>query len=308
MDKKTMRLVLDVVLTVLLVVEMLYSLTGNALHEVLGLVFCLCIAGHLALSATWIRSMAQSLSKRQVVRRNVMLGTMAAVLAVVTVLLVLSSVAISRLLGGLNDGLTSLLTYPTWYTMHVVTSYGLSALVLVHLVMHWQVLAKWLHVPYNPERRTVISNCANAAAGLGAVALCVTCFGVLNSVGPGKGRGKGGFFGQDRGGSQGESQGMPPFGGPEGSSDQGQGESDRGPGGRGWRDQGERPEWGEDGQRRDPGDGRGGQGSQGGREAGGGWSGADGQQDGDICYLCRKRCPLSAPKCDLPYEQGLIER
>lgn len=285
MTKKTARLGLDVILTVLLIAEMLYSVTGNAIHEVLGLVFCLGISAHLLLSASWIRSTARGIVKKSATKRSVSLAVMAAVLLTVMVALVVSSVAISRLLGGANDALTALLPYSTWYAVHVVSSYGLCALVLVHLVMHWQLLAKWLSVPYNPQRRALISNCANAVVGVGIVALCVSCAHSLDFSSQGPRRSRGGVGSRDEDGSE-----LP-------DSDEGRGFGrgrHRGPAG--------------EGQEFPPSTGEAvpdsfNENSQGGNN---GSVPEDGGSSSEYCTLCRKHCLLSAPKCDRPYQEGLL--
>ena len=54
MNKLRGRLAFDLILTALLVVEMFFQLTGDFLHEVLGIVFFVTIVAHLVLSRKWI--------------------------------------------------------------------------------------------------------------------------------------------------------------------------------------------------------------------------------------------------------------
>lgn len=242
------------------------------------------VFAHLLLSASWIRLTAHGIVGKSATRRSVSLTAMAAVLLTVMVALVVSSVAISRLLGGANDALTALLPYSTWYAVHVVSSYGLCALVLVHLVMHWQLLAKWLSVPYNPQRRALISNCANAVVGVGIVALCVSCAHSLDfsSQGPRRSRRGAGNRGKD--GSE-----LP-------DSDEGRGFGrgrHRGPAGEG-------QEFPPSAREDDPGA------SAGNARGGSGGPAAENGGSSEYCTLCRKHCLLSAPKCDRPYEEGLL--
>lgn len=286
MTKKSLCLSLDVVLTLLLVLEMLYAVTGNTIHEVLGLVFCLGVVAHLALSASWIRSALRGIADGEAGKRMIPFTLMVVLLLVDMVLLAVSSVAISRLLGGANDAVCAMLPYSTWYTMHVVASYGLSALVLIHLVMHWQMLAKWLRIPYNPERRAVISNCANAVAGIGAIALLATCAGTLAPLGkrePANARGAD-SWGFDRS----EKPEREQFYGSEKGEHPGRG-------------------WDQRNSSDDQGAQESGSESSGlGTGSGGSSGSADDSATTQYCTLCRKRCPLTAPKCDLPYQEGLL--
>lgn len=48
------RLVVDVAMSVLMAIEMLYSLTGNALHELVGVLLFVGMGVHLFLSRRWL--------------------------------------------------------------------------------------------------------------------------------------------------------------------------------------------------------------------------------------------------------------
>lgn len=65
MKKIRMRLGFDVALGLLLVFEMLYTLTGNVLHELVGIVFFATMAAHLVFARKWSGSMVRSLKECQ---------------------------------------------------------------------------------------------------------------------------------------------------------------------------------------------------------------------------------------------------
>ena len=173
MKKKTVRVILDVLLTIMLVFEMFIQYTGNFLHEVVGFAFFATIVVHLALSAKWMKGVARSAKKGRLSMRNGALAAMGVLLAGTMLVLGVSSVAISNILS--SAGMTwPLGSYSTWATVHAASSYALCALVAVHLAMHWSFLASAFKVDYDPSRRRAIGAGVHAIAGVGAVALGIT--------------------------------------------------------------------------------------------------------------------------------------
>ena len=170
--KKKFRVVLDALLTVMLVFEMFIQFTGDFLHEVVGFAFFATIVVHLALSARWMRGTAGAAKSGTLHGKRAALAVMGILLALDTAVLGVSSVAISGLLA--SAGLVwTLGSYATWATIHAVSAYGLCALVTVHLAMHWAFLASALKVSYNPARRRAISTGVHAVAAVSALALGV---------------------------------------------------------------------------------------------------------------------------------------
>lgn len=164
-------MILDIVLTVMLVLEMFIQLTGETLHEIIGVAFFICIACHLWLSRKWIAGTAAAHGTGKLTAKRRALAGMGIALAVVTVALGVSSVMISQLLYATGVDLSAFGSWNVWYRIHTVSSYTLSALVVAHLAMHWVSLAKFLHVPYNPARRAAIGTSVNLMAAAGIVAI-----------------------------------------------------------------------------------------------------------------------------------------
>ena len=172
MTKKTVRIVLDVLLTAMLVFEMFIQYTGWFLHEVIGFAFFATVVVHLALSAKWMKSTAHAAKTGKLRGRTIALATMGCLLAVTMIVLGVSSVAISGILSEAGF-VWALGSYDMWAIVHAVSAYALAALVVVHLGMHWAFLASAFKVPYNPERRRAIGVGVNAVAAVGAIALGV---------------------------------------------------------------------------------------------------------------------------------------
>ena len=350
--KKAVRVVLDVAMTVMIVLEMFIQFTGEFLHEVIGFAFFATVVAHLALSATWVKKTAHATQAGTLTARRAALAVMGCLLAATMVVLGVSSVAISSILS--SAGFTwTVGSYALWADVHTVSAYALCALVVVHLAMHWAFLAAAFRVPYNPARRRAIGSGVNAVAALGVIALGATVAGKTlpqtaeaagqHGIAPNEEGSDAAVGGQGAEGSpDAAANGQGAEGADRSSAQPGTGKRSgkhgfgRDDGRRGSRSTGE-PADGSFGSRSGkPADGSSGQPSDnasGEAPDGSSGSASDGSNDesrgsasdsasesssgsssngaGDaaatgICTLCRKQCPLSAPKCNKPYEAGLL--
>ena len=168
------RIIFDLLLTLLLLFECFHQITGNVLHEVVGVAFFACIIVHLSFAATWIKKTSSTLKRGEVSKKQRRLAIVAALLFVDLLVLIASSVTISQLLWDVGVDLTWLNPRHIWYPVHTVSAYVLCILVLGHLSMHWKTVADVLRVPYDPSRREAISSAVNAVVMIGGIALGVT--------------------------------------------------------------------------------------------------------------------------------------
>lgn len=322
--KKAVRVVLDVAMTVMIVLEMFIQFTGEFLHEVIGFAFFATVVAHLALSATWVKKTAYATQAGTLTARRAALAVMGCLLAATMVVLGVSSVAISSILS--SAGFTwTVGSYALWADVHTVSAYALCALVVVHLAMHWAFLAAAFRVPYNPARRRAIGSGVNAVAALGVIALGATVAGKTlpqtaeaagqHGIAPNEEGSDAAVGGQGAEGSpDAAANGQGAEGADRSSAQSGTGKRSgehgfgRDDGRRGSRSTGE------------PADGSFGSASDGSNDESRGSasdsasessSGSSSNGAGDaaatgICTLCRKQCPLSAPKCNKPYEAGLL--
>ena len=295
--KKT-RVVLDVALSLMIVFEMLIQFTGEFLHEVMGFAFFVCVLAHILLSAKWMKATARSAKTGKLTARRKALAAIGALLAVTTLVLAVSSIAISGILAS-TGFVWPFGAYAFWSSLHTVSAYGLCALVVVHLAMHWAFLASAFKVPYDPSRRHAIGLGVNAVAALGVIALGVTAAGksLPQAVGIASAEVTDELEGEQVNdiaatSANAEAETQPAYSGKHG-------------------------------RRHDRGASKTGDPSQPSSSNG---NGATSQGASDtatdsaaepsdsssapsisgICTLCRKQCSLSAPKCDKPYNAGLI--
>ena len=312
MSKRTVRVTLDVMLSIMIVFEMFIQFTGDFLHEVVGAAFFITIAVHLGLSAKWMKSTAKAAQRGKMTPRRTALAVMGCLLALTTLVLAVSSIAISNVL--MNAGFTwPIGSYAMWVIVHTVSSYALCALTAIHLAMHWAFLANAFKVPYNPERRQAISTGVYAVAALGTIALGVTAAREVmpQTALPGSTDQAGSEATASNGNNSAESSSSSSSTAQTGSTSQKNGSGKHG--NRSGSNQGgtnstPNANSGSDtnssnGSGANSSNGTSTNSSNGSDDSG--TSGATTDVSG-ICTLCRKQCPLSAPKCNKPYQAGLI--
>ena len=313
--KRTTRVVIDVVLTIMIVFEMFIQYTGQTLHEIVGFAFFATILTHIALSAKWIKNTAGNAKKGKMTGRRTALAVIGILLAITTTVLAVSSIAISGLLADAGF-VWALGSYSMWVTIHAISSYTLCALVVVHLGMHWAFLASAFRVPYDPSRRKAIGTGVHAVAAVGALALGIMA---VNEAIPRTAVAGTTSQSGDAGltGSASDTPANPNGSSGENSTGNATENSTKGKSGK----QSKKRSYGEDSTRSEapgtaaPGnsaensgntsnENSSGQGST--NEAPSGNGSSSNSSATGICTLCRKQCPLSAPKCNKPYDAGLI--
>jgi len=365
MKKLRGRLLLDLLLTVMLVFEMFFQLTGDFLHEVIGVAFFVTVVVHLALAHKWMGVTARSIREGKRLKAGNKLRMVVGILLGIDMLVLMaSSVAVSNLL--LNAGVDLAANmYGTWATVHTASAYILASLVVGHLLIHWASVAAAFKIPYNPQRRAAINTGVAAVVAVSTVAVGSTGLNRVMEMAGAEPVGDSASNSNESSGAYGSSEGsgtsdgsdstQAPFGSDDGTAyadtlDDYHGHRH---GGRRFNDEGEnggyRNGYGQD-------DGSGSQGSSDQNDSGDFWSGSKqnggtgsgsssnsspnsgsgsgsssnsnsgsssssnsssgsgsssnpGSSSGSasgICTLCRKNCPLSAPKCNRPYTAGLL--
>ena len=306
--KKRFRIVLDVLLTAMLVFEMFIQYTGDFLHEVVGFAFFATVVIHLLLSAKWMKSTGRMAKSGKLTARRTALAVMGMLLAIDMVMLGVSSVAISGLLSSAGFVWT-LGSYAMWATVHSFTAYALCALVAVHLAMHWAFLASAFKVPYDPSRRRAISTGVHAVAAVGAVALGVMA---VQKLGPSVASAS--TVGDDSSASEGSQDNT--FASPvddagsDSSSTTTQPSASKGSAPSKKKSSSSSPSASSSSNASSTSSqsapSSGSESEQAPQSSGGSSSAQESSTASGICTLCRKQCPLSAPKCDKPYQAGLI--
>lgn len=172
MNKLRGRLAFDLILTALLVVEMFFQLTGDFLHEVLGIVFFVTIVAHLVLSRKWISVTSRNIAQGKKLKKgNSLRMAFGIALGITSLALMASSLAISNQLYTLLGISLAGAAYSTWVIVHTISSYLMCCLVAGHLAIHWASVASAFRIPYNHERRAAINAGMTAIVALGVAAI-----------------------------------------------------------------------------------------------------------------------------------------
>ncbi|MGN0262240.1 MAG: DUF4405 domain-containing protein [Eggerthellaceae bacterium] len=299
MRKLKMRLFLDAVLGVIIIAEMLIQVTGIFLHELLGFSLFLLVLLHLFLERKWVRAACCGARSHKLKRLNLAKTFVSLVLLIAFLFMVVSSLIISTILQKAGLPLVQINQSGFWTCIHSASAYAICMITIVHIALHWMMIFNCIKIPYSYERRYAI--------GVGVGVLSGVCIALLGSnaiesisrisksyelLNGGDNEASQRPSGSDSSSENDSDSRVEPDdrslesdNSPEGSPDIG---PDSNP---------ERRIEGSNPESTAPD-------SQGGTSANED-SGQANATDG-ICPLCPKRCPLSAPRCNKPYQAGLI--
>ena len=148
--KMLIKLAIDLFMTVLMMESMAYRLTGNTIHELLGVALLALFIVHNILNRRWYRTV---LKRKHNVRR-VLNTAINMLLLVMMLMLMVSSVLISRSVFAfipVDGGLIA-------RQIHTLVTYWGFILISIHLGMHWRMIIglirKTLRIPYLNRRCT----------------------------------------------------------------------------------------------------------------------------------------------------------
>lgn len=130
--KLLIKLVIDLFMTVLMLAAMDYNLTGNTIHELLGVSLFALFIVHSILNRRWY----QTVIKRKHNARRVLNTAVNLLLFVMMLMLLVSSILISRSVFAfipVDGGLIA-------RQIHILAAYWGFILISIHLGMHWGMI------------------------------------------------------------------------------------------------------------------------------------------------------------------------
>lgn len=131
-QKLLIKLTIDLFMTVLMLAAMAYNLTGNMIHELLGVSLFALFIVHSILNRRWY----QTVIKRKHNTRRVLNTAVNLLLFVMMLMLLVSSVLVSRSLFAfipVDGGLIA-------RQIHILAAYWGFILISIHLGMHWGMI------------------------------------------------------------------------------------------------------------------------------------------------------------------------
>lgn len=133
MNRKILfKLAIDLVMTVIMLAAMAYYLIGNMIHELLGVSLFVLFIVHNVLNRRWF----QTVLKRKHNTRLILNTAVNLLLLLMTLMLMVSSVLISRTLFAfipVDGGLIA-------RQMHILATYWGFILISIHIGMHWRMI------------------------------------------------------------------------------------------------------------------------------------------------------------------------
>ena len=125
--KKTIGIVVDILMYGLLLTQMIYVFTGNNIHEILGIAFMLSTIMHIVLKRKWIAAVLKRENKPSKARR--FSEILILILFLLTIVLALSSMGVSRFL-------FPWFTYISSPALHRYLATAVLAICVIHGGMH----------------------------------------------------------------------------------------------------------------------------------------------------------------------------
>lgn len=271
MSLHKVRPFIDVLMGIMLIFEMFYVFTGNFMHEIVGILFFITLIVHMILSRKWIKGISIKTQRHQklLFKQKAQIAMMV-VLAITFLLLIISSVLISNILSTATGLMLSSSFYNVFVLVHNICAYTICLTTICHVGLHWIGLFKAFKIPYDPQRRKAINTGITALASLGVVMVGIAAVKEIESCKALAGKV---------------------------SAHEEQSEKQR------TAKRSERKQNAYDPYRDGPISGISPNNDQiQERER----SQSAGESNSSVCTLCNKRCPLSAPRCNRPYDAGLI--
>ena len=135
--EKTLRIALDIAMTVLLLCAYAFQITGVTAHIWIGIVIFILFATHIFINRNWFKAMFKG---KYTPYRIVM--------TVINILLVLA--AVTMMITGILEARweDSFLQYESEITIrqiHTTTAYWFWPLIGVHLGLHWEIFTKFIN-------------------------------------------------------------------------------------------------------------------------------------------------------------------
>lgn len=175
MTWQKMRQFVDILMSVILIFEMFYTLTGNFLHEVIGVLFFVTLIIHTVLSRNWIKGIAIKKHRHQKLSINQKARIAAIIFLIIALsMLLISSLLISNILSSATGLMITSSLYDILVLIHTACAYATCIATIGHVSLHWVSLFKSLKIPYNPQRRKAISTGVTTLASIGIVAVGIT--------------------------------------------------------------------------------------------------------------------------------------
>ena len=139
--KLKQKLIMDGIMMILLLVLMNYDLTGGQIHEFLGIVILVGFIIHAAANRRYYAAMIKAIKRGEAGTRNKVAFAINIILPFLAILMLLSSVAVSR---ELLPGISVMLRSEMWVPIHIICAVVLLICVFIHVCLHAKMISAFI--------------------------------------------------------------------------------------------------------------------------------------------------------------------
>ena len=139
--KLKQKMIMDGIMMILLLVLMNYDLTGGLIHEFLGIVILVGFIIHTAANRRYYAAMIKAIKRGEAGTRNKVAFAINIILPFLAILMLLSSVAVSR---ELLPGISVMFRSEMWVPIHIICAVVLLICVFIHVCLHAKMISAFI--------------------------------------------------------------------------------------------------------------------------------------------------------------------
>ena len=139
--KLKQKMIMDGIMMILLLVLMNYDLTGGLIHEFLGIVILVGFIIHAAANRRYYAAMIKAIKSGEAGTRNKAAFAVNIILPLLAILMLLSSIAVSR---ELLPGISVMFRSELWVPIHIICAVVLLICVFIHVCLHAKMISAFI--------------------------------------------------------------------------------------------------------------------------------------------------------------------
>ena len=139
--KLKQKLIMDGIMMILFLVLMNYDLTGGLIHELLGMVILACFIIHAVVNRRYYTAVIKAINRGEAGTRNKIAFAINIILPFLAILMLLSSIAVSR---ELLPGISVMFRSELWVPIHIICAVALLICVFIHVCLHAKMISAFI--------------------------------------------------------------------------------------------------------------------------------------------------------------------
>jgi len=139
--KLKQKLIMGGIMMILLLVLMNYDLTGGLIHEFFGIVILVGFIIHAAANRRYYAAMIKAIKRGEAGTRNKVAFAINIILPFLAILMLLSSVAVSR---ELLPGISVMFRSEMWVPIHIICAVVLLICLFIHVCLHAKMISAFI--------------------------------------------------------------------------------------------------------------------------------------------------------------------